>query len=161
MRPPKIQKPESFEDWADRTISHFFRVTLDPDHRADALGHPLTYLPNLASELEESLGKPKDGDRLRLSQDSLDAIILEAATEFPHQKPLLDYLLPCWKRIIRFSKSAAMVRSPAPEKLTLVSEAKRLCMSNALFALTVPDLFGFVPPRLAPARIACCVRGFF
>ncbi|KLU81655.1 ubiquitin conjugation factor E4 [Magnaporthiopsis poae ATCC 64411] len=142
MRPPKIQKPESFEDWADRTISHFFRVTLDPDHRADALGHPLTYLPNLASELEESLGRPKDGDRLRLSQDSLDAIILEAATLFPHQKPLLDYLLPCWKRIIRFSKSAAMVRSPAPEKLALVSEAKRLCMSNALFALTVPDLFG-------------------
>lgn len=145
VRPQKIQKQESPEDWADRTISHFFRVTLDPSRKTDVSGHPVTYLPNLASELQEDGANDEaEGRKPLLSQDNLDGTILEAASAFPHNKPLLDYLLPCWKRILRFSKSPAMQRDPPPERLELVKEARRLCMSNALFALTVPDLFGFV-----------------
>ncbi|KAH9431338.1 hypothetical protein MCOR02_008633 [Pyricularia oryzae] len=143
VRPQKIQKQESPEDWADRTISHFFRVTLDPSRKTDVSGHPVTYLPNLASELQEDGANDEaEGRKPLLSQDNLDGTILEAASAFPHNKPLLDYLLPCWKRILRFSKSPAMQRDPPPERLELVKEARRLCMSNALFALTVPDLFG-------------------
>lgn len=142
-RPQKIQKQESFEDWADKTISFFFRITLDPSRKTDASGHPLTYLRNVAGELlENEADAGTESRRLLLSRDILDGALLEAASAFSQDKPLLDYLLPCWKRIVRFSKSPAAQRDLQPEKLDLYKEARRLCMSNALFALTVPDLFG-------------------
>ncbi|SPQ20412.1 e70e2b0f-7e15-4eb0-a36e-0c2f4fc09463 [Thermothielavioides terrestris] len=133
--PPRKQASgasETIEDYADRVLSSIFRVTVDPSRTADSYGHKLTYLPNLGRDLAD------EGSPLKLSVGRLEEAIMEAATAFPHERPLLDYLLPCWKRVTRTLK---MLRGPAPEKEALLKEARRLCFSNCIFALTVPELF--------------------
>lgn len=136
MPPTKRNAGEKFEDWADRTISQVFRVTLNESRQTDAHGRKLTYLPALHAELQEQF---PDGP-VRLSSDNIEQVILEGASAFPHDKPLLDHLLPCWKRVVQAKKS---IMAPTPEKEALLAEAKRLCMSYCLFAVTLPDLFGY------------------
>ena len=106
---------------------------MDPNKKVDASNHRLIYLPNLRQELED------ENARIRLSQDNLSDAITEAATTIPHNKPVLDYLLPCWKRVIKAIKG---VRGYASAKNGILKEAKRLCMSNCIFAVTLPELFG-------------------
>ncbi|KAL2265296.1 hypothetical protein VTJ83DRAFT_6396 [Remersonia thermophila] len=125
--------PESIEDYADRVLSSIFRVSVNPERTTDAHGHKLTFLPGLSGELAE------DGGSLRLSVSRLEEAIVEAATALPHDRPIFDYLLPCWKRVARTLK---MLRGPAPQKEALLKEARRLCFSNCIFSLTVPELFG-------------------
>lgn len=137
MPPAKRPATESFEDWADKTISNIFRVTVDENRQTDLHGRRLTYLPNLNAELLE---QNPDGP-LRLSSDVIEQAILESASAFPFDKPLMDYMLPCWKRVVAAKKS---LRAPTPEKEAVLAEAKRLCMSYCLFAVTLPDLFGYV-----------------
>jgi ubiquitin conjugation factor E4 B len=108
---------------------------LDPDQRFDASNHKLTFLPNLRQELEE------EGALIRLSKDRLDSAILELATSIPHDKSILDYLLPAWKRI---TKSMKGLRGYVSGKDAVLKEAKRLCMSNCIFALEMPELYGSV-----------------
>ncbi|KAL2263711.1 hypothetical protein VTK26DRAFT_5467 [Humicola hyalothermophila] len=137
--PPRKQVPlreESIDDYADRVLSSIFRVTLDPSRTTDNYGHKLQYLSNLSEELAN------DGAPLKLTVGRLEEAIMEAATAVPHDRPLLDYLLPCWKRVVRTIK---MLRGPAPEKEALLKEARRLCFSNCIFALTVPELFSREP----------------
>jgi ubiquitin conjugation factor E4 B len=129
-------KEESLEDFSDKTLSQIFRITLDPHKHEDAHGHRLLFLPDLHAELQQAGSTP------RLSADMLDSAIQEAATAYPHDKPLLGYLLPCWKRVMRVIKT---LRDKTPEKDAVLKEAKRLCMSNAIFALTIPALFGREP----------------
>ncbi|ROV97088.1 hypothetical protein VMCG_07455 [Cytospora schulzeri] len=136
--PTKRHAPETFEDWSDKTISQIFRVSTDEKRQADVHGHKLTFLPDLTAELKE---QNPDGP-LRLSSDNIEQAILEAANAFPHEKPLMDYMLPCWKRVVRARKS---LRTPTPEKEALLLEAKRLCMSYCIFAVTLPDLFSREP----------------
>ena len=124
---------ESLEDWTDRVLSDVFLVTLDENRKTDVRGTALTYLPELRAELEQS------GEPLKLSTSSIDVALLEAAKHWPRDKALLDYLLPCWKRVMRATRPA---RRPSPEKEAVLHEAKRLCMSNCIFALTMPELFG-------------------
>lgn len=100
-------------------------------------GRKLTYLPGLGDELRE---QNPDGP-WRLSAETIEQALLESASAFPHDRPLLDYMLPCWKRVIQAKKS---LRAPTPEKEAILQEAKRLCMSYCLFAVTLPDLFGYV-----------------
>lgn len=135
MPPAKRHAPETFEDWADKTISQIFRFTLDEDRKTDVHGRPLTFLPGVRDELREQ----DPNGPLRLSSDVIEQGILEAASAFPHDKPLMDYMLPCWKRVIQARKS---LRAGTPEKEGLLAEAKRMCMSYCLFAVTLPDLFG-------------------
>lgn len=135
MPPAKRHAPETFEDWADKTISQIFRFTLDEDRKTDVHGRPLTFLPGVRDEIREQ----DPNGPLRLSSDVIEQGILEAASAFPHDKPLMDYMLPCWKRVIQFRKS---LRAGTPEKEGLLAEAKRMCMSYCLFAVTLPDLFG-------------------
>lgn len=135
MPPARRHAPETFEDWADKTISQIFRFTLDEDRKTDVHGRPLTFLPGVRDELREQ----DPNGPLRLSSDVIEQGILEAASAFPHDKPLMDYMLPCWKRVIQFRKS---LRAGTPEKEGLLAEAKRMCMSYCLFAVTLPDLFG-------------------
>jgi ubiquitin conjugation factor E4 B len=120
------------EDYADRILTAIFRFTVDPKRTADGHGHKLLFLPNLSRDLAEQ-GLP-----LKLPAAQLDEAIMEAATAIPHQRPLFEYLLPCWKRVVRALKA---FRGPAPEKEELLREARRLCFSNCIFALTVPELF--------------------
>ncbi len=135
--PPKKQPAvqESLEDYADRMFTSIFRVTVDPKSTADIHGHKLTFLPILSQELSD------EGLPLKLPADRLDEALMEASSGFPHQKPLFEFLLPCWKRVGRALKS---LRGPAPQKETLLKEARRLCFSNCIFALTVPELYGYV-----------------
>lgn len=136
MPPAKRNAPESFKDWTDKTLSQIFRVTLDESKQTDVHGRPLTFLPGVRDELQPD--QAQDGP-LRLSADVLEQGILEAASAFPHDKPLMDFMLPCWKRVIQAKKT---LRAATPEKEALLAEAKRLCMSYCLFAVTLPDLFG-------------------
>lgn len=96
-------------------------------------GQKLIFLPNLNAELNDA------GDALKLSTGNLDQAILEAASLQPHNKPLMDYLLPCWKRAVKALSSAKAVDGP---KLEALEEAKRLALSYCLFSFTIPDLFG-------------------
>lgn len=136
MPPAKRNAPESLEDWADKTLSQIFRFTLDETKQTDVHGHSLTFLPGVRDEVQS--GTTTDGP-LRLSTDVIEQGLLEAGSAFPHDKPLMEYMLPCWKRVIHARKS---LRASTPEKEALLLEAKRLCMSYCIFAVTLPALFG-------------------
>jgi ubiquitin conjugation factor E4 B len=134
--PRKTATPAGNEDidtWENRILGQIFRFTLDPNQKIDASNHKLIYLPNLRKELED------EDAPIRLSQDKLSDAIAEAASTVPHNKPVLDYLLPCWKRVIKALKG---LRGYKTAKDGILKEAKRLCMSNCIFAITLPELFG-------------------
>lgn len=124
---------ESPQDFENRALSTIFRVTLDGEDKTDTSGHKLTFLPDVKQELEDS------GEHVGLSVAGLDSILMEVCSKIPHNKPILEYLLPCWKRIMRSNRS---LRGPAQQKDAILKEAKRLCMSSCIFALTMPELYG-------------------
>ena len=124
---------EELPEYENRILSHIFRITLDPDQKVDTSGHKLIYLPNLRSELEE------ENAPIKFTKDRLDSAILEACSTVPHKKSILDYLLPCWKRTI---KALRGLRGYVSGKDEILKEAKRLCMSNCIFALEMPELYG-------------------
>ena len=135
---PKTHKTPLDEDiniYENRILGQIFRITVDPDHRVDASGHKLIYLPNLRRELEEEHAE------IRLSIDRLDSALLEACSSIPHNRSVLDYMLPCWKRAVKAQKG---LRGYANGRDNILKEAKRLCMSNCVFAVEVPELFRFV-----------------
>lgn len=137
MPPARRHAPESLEDWADKTISQIFRATVDDKKQTDVHGRKLTFLPGVRAELQEQ----NPGGPVRLSTEVVDQVILEAGSAFPHEKPLMEYMIPCWKRVLQTKKS---LRAPTPEKEAVLLEVKRLCMSYCLFAVTLPVLFGYV-----------------
>jgi ubiquitin conjugation factor E4 B len=134
-----VSKPsnetQSITEWEDETISHIFRVSLAEGVITDAAGRKLLPMRGHRQELLD------DGLPLLLSKDRLDAIILEAASMAPAHRSILDYLLPCWKRIVKAQKG---LRGYTNEKDVILKEARRLCMSYMIFAMEVPDLFGYV-----------------
>ena len=109
-------------------------MTIDPDEKVDVSNHRLIYLPDHRDELFEQNAP------LLLTKDNLDSIILEAASTVPSNKPVLDYLLPCWKRITKAQKG---LRGYANAKDAILKEARRLCMSYSIFAVEMPELFGY------------------
>lgn len=134
-RKPKPVLVESDEDYANRLLAQIFRVTVDPHHMSGSQGQRFVFLPGLNEELNES------GELLKLSVNNLDQAIIEAANSWPQEKPLMNYLLPCWKRAVKSTSGAKLTAGP---RLEVHEEAKRLCMSNCLFALTMPILYGLV-----------------
>jgi ubiquitin conjugation factor E4 B len=128
---------EDIESWENRVLGNIFRVTLDPNQRVDGSNHRLIYLPNLRQELEE------EQLPIRLSAEKLDTAILEACTAIPHNKPVLDYLLPCWKRIMKAMKGLKGYSNAKDRELkeAILKEAKRLCMSHCIFAVEMPELY--------------------
>lgn len=128
-------KVESIEDFTDNMLSHIFRVSVDSSRTMDTHGHRLLFLPGLSQDLQES------GAPLKLSPDVLDSAIVEAATAFPQGKPILHYLLPCWRRVVHAMK---ILRTPSPERHEALREARRICFSNCIFALTMPELFRYI-----------------
>lgn len=89
-------------------------------------------LSGLRDELQD------EGKDLRLNTGILDQALLEAASKVEQQNPL-DYLLPCWNRIQERMKK----QDPDTRKWEIYSEAKRLCMSYCIFAITMPEMFGY------------------
>ena len=124
---------EDISSWESRVLGQIFRITLDPHQRDDGAGHRVIFLQNLKQELEE------ENQQVRFSVDKLDSAILEACSTVPHDKSVFDYLLPCWKRLLKAMKG---LRGYANAKDAILKEAKRLCMSNLIFAAEVPELFG-------------------
>ncbi|KAM0220739.1 hypothetical protein ACHAPQ_001517 [Fusarium lateritium] len=133
---PSNSQPESDASYADRILSQIFRITVDPHKMINGHGQRLAFLPSLNEELNES------GEPLKLTLNILDQALMEAATSYPQDKPLMNYFLPCWKRAVKASVQFKATEGP---KLEVHEEAKRLCMSGCLFALTMPDLYGRQP----------------
>ena len=136
---PSAGKPigeESLESWEDKTLAGIFRLTLDKGQRQDYLGHRLHYVDGVRRDLEEEKAP------IRLSVGVLDQALLEAASVMGKQSPL-DYLLACWKRVTRQFKT--LKAKPDNQKLGVIREARRLCMSYCIFAITMPEMFGREP----------------
>ncbi|KAK3941785.1 ubiquitin elongating factor core-domain-containing protein [Diplogelasinospora grovesii] len=129
-RPPIAEEP--IEDWADRVLTNIFRVSVNPTRETDSHGVPVIFLPDAHHELHDA-GLP-----YKLSADNLDTIILELGSRVSHHRSLFEQFLGCWKRVCRALK---MLRGPAPQKEAILKEARRMCFSNCIFALTVPELF--------------------
>ncbi|KAL1886274.1 Ubiquitin conjugation factor E4 [Paecilomyces lecythidis] len=145
--PPKRQAPkpeETLEAFEDRTLSAIFKVSLKEDRQHDIHGQKLIYLPGVRAELEEQ------GRELRMDVSVLDQALLEAASNISRQKPL-DYLLPCWKRVSRLYKGFKKSRDDDP-KFDVIREARRLCMSYCIFAITMPEMFGLDSPDQSPLK---------
>ncbi|KAL4878531.1 ubiquitin elongating factor core-domain-containing protein [Aspergillus karnatakaensis] len=142
--PPPAKAEDTLEAFEDRTLSALFKFTLDENRQKDIHGQRLTYLPGVRSELEEQ------DQKLRINTSVLDQALLEAASNQPDGKPL-DYLLPCWKRVTRLHKGFRKARADDP-KFEVICEARRLCMSYCLFALTMPEMFGLDPSGRSPIK---------
>lgn len=119
-------------------------MTLKDGQSKDTQGNQLYYLEGLKSDLEES----SDGGAARLSVASLDSAILEAASNAPKSLPL-EYLLACWKRVTRLSRTLR-TSNQDPTRQNIVREAKRLCMSYCIFAVTDAEMFGVEAPETNP-----------
>ena len=132
---PSSGSGETSEQWEDRTLGNLFRFTLDPDHRVDSNGHSIHFLKSTREELEES------SQPIRLTTTLLDQTILEAASNLKPNSTPLDYMLACWKRVNRQYKALKRAGEHDP-KFIVLKEARRLCMSYCIFAVTMPDMFG-------------------
>ena len=133
---------EGLAAWEDRTLSSIFRISLDPNHLQTSQNHRLQYLQSVRSDLED------EGAPLRLSTSILDTAIQVAASKAPKGSPL-DYLLSCWKRVSAAYKPYRSQKRP-DAKGEIVKEARRLCMSYCIFAITMPELFGSAPSDVNP-----------
>ncbi|KAJ5403359.1 hypothetical protein N7509_003230 [Penicillium cosmopolitanum] len=132
--PAKIETIETFED---RTLGAVFRLTLKEEGQ-----YQRVYLPGLRSELQD------EGKEMRIETAMLDQALLEAASKAEGQGPL-NYLLPCWKRITKLQKQFKRTRDDDP-KYQVLCEARRLCMSYCIFAMTMPEMFGMDNPERSP-----------
>ncbi|KAL2852853.1 ubiquitin elongating factor core-domain-containing protein [Aspergillus pseudoustus] len=142
--PPAPKAEDTLEAFEDRTLSAVFKLTLNEDRQKDIHGQTLTFLPGLRSELQDQ------GRSLRIDTSVLDQALLEAASSQPEGNPL-DYLLPCWKRITRLHKGFRRARDDDP-KFQTICEARRLCMSYCIFALTMPEMFGIDSTGRSPIK---------
>lgn len=134
--PPRKQtdtKVETVGEFEERSLSAIFRMTLEEKRQTDLSGHKLAYLSALKADLQDG------GEPCRLSVGNLDQALMEAVSKVPAHKSPLEYLLPCWKRVLRAQKS---LRGYANERDTILKEARRLCMSSCIFAVTMPELYG-------------------
>lgn len=134
--PPQPRAEESIEAFEDRTLGAVFKITLREDRQKDIHGQELIYLPGVRGEFQDQGREP------RIETAILDQALLEAASNASLQKPL-DYLLPCWKRITRLQKGFRRPRDDDP-KFNVICEARRLCTSYCVFAITMPEMFGYV-----------------
>lgn len=128
---PSSRSPESPDESEDKILRAIFRLSLDPGSKQDSHGHPLHYIRGVREELEEQ------GGSIRLKTANLDQALLEAASNLEKESPL-DYLLCCWKRVSRQLRGL----KPDDAKYEIIKEARRLCMSYCIFAVSMPDMFG-------------------
>ena len=116
-------------------LGNIFRITLWDEIRHDAHGNSLQVLAGTRLDLEDS------GQAVRLSVGMLDQALLEAASNLKQGITPLEFLLGCWKRVSRQYKPLKKAGEQDP-KFVIIKEARRLCMSYCIFAITMPDMFG-------------------
>lgn len=137
---PKPAEPQTPEVWEDKQLSAIFRLSLKPEVVKDIHGHELHYVEGVRQDLED------ENAPLLLKTSLLDQALTEAASKTNGQP--LTYLLPCWKRV---SRAVRGFRSEtAPERQDVLKEARRLCMSYCIFAVTMPEMFGADTPLVNP-----------
>lgn len=133
-RRPASRAGETLEEWENRVLSGIFRISVDPSVKTDVHGHALYFAKGVREELEEQ------GGPIKLSINVLEQAIVEVGSNSGKTKPL-DYLLGCWKRVSRQFRSYRGQKIDEA-KVDIVKEARRLCMSYCIFAVTIPDMFG-------------------
>lgn len=116
-------------------LGNLFRITLWEEHQHGAHGNHLQFLVGTRLDLEDS------GQSVRLNVGMLDQALLEAASNLKQGTMPLDFLLGCWKRVSTQYKALRKAGEEDP-KFVIVKEARRLCMSYCIFAITMPDMFG-------------------
>ena len=140
---PSSRSGETLEQWEDRILSSTFRITLDPEHRLDSHGNQIQYVAGTRNDLEEQ------NETIRLNTALLDQAIPEAASNLKIGTMPLDYLIPCWKRISKQHRALKKNGEQDP-KFGVIKEARRLCMSYCIFAVTIPDMFEQDVPPMNP-----------
>lgn len=134
QRKPNPQAAESDEDYVNRVITQIFRVTANPHAMVNSAGHKLKLLPDMNEEMNQE-GRTS----LKFTIEDLDQVIMEAGRNcWPRNTPLIEYMLPCWKRAAKAAQQSKATEGPRRDVL---EEAKRLSLSYCLFAFTLPDLF--------------------
>ncbi|EMC97218.1 hypothetical protein BAUCODRAFT_68628 [Baudoinia panamericana UAMH 10762] len=141
-RPKPAKEPDSLEVWQDRSLRSIFRVSLKPEEVRDLHGHHLVFLASTREDLVESKAP------LQLNVDALEGAITEAASHAPGGKPF-EYLLSCFKRVSKMIRNARY-DGDAEARRDVLSEARRLCMSYCIFAVTMPEMFGENVPSTNP-----------
>ena len=85
---------------------------------------------------------------LQLNVNLLEQAILEAGSKTGKLSPF-DYMLGCWKRVSK--QFRALKAKPDESKLGVMREARRICMSYCIFAVTMADsMFGRETPSSSP-----------
>ena len=130
----KQQGYDNVENWEDKTLGGIFKITLNDGSEQGNTGKPLNYLPGVVADLKD------EGSPIRLHTGILDQVIVEVVSSFSEEKPL-QYLLGCWKRVSRLYR-AMRVPGGDDSRYKIVKEARRLCMSYCIFAMTIPEMFG-------------------
>lgn len=131
---PNPTTQESSGDWEDKTLSNLFRLTLHPEKTKDASSNALYFVEGVRGDLEQ------ENAPLKLTTSLLDQALIEAASNMDKTPPL-EYLLACWKRITRLSRSTRVAPQDA-SKAEVIKEAKRICFNYCMFTITMPDMFG-------------------
>ena len=106
---------------------------MDEATKQDTHGHRLLYLGEVKKDLED------DGRPLQLSTSGLDSALVEAVRSLPKAEKPLDYLLSCWKRIMRLEREKTIKEDPA--KYEVVQSARKMCFSYSMFVVTIPEMF--------------------
>ena len=118
-------------------MGNLFRITLSEEHQHDTHGNHLQFLGGTRLDLEDS------GQPVRMTVGMLDQALLEAASNLKKGNAPLEFLLGCWKRVSKQYKALKKAGEEDP-KFVVAKEARRLCMSYCIFAITMPDMFGLV-----------------
>ena len=132
---PISRAGETIEQFEDRTLRNAFRLTLDHSQAKDVHGQQLYSVGGLRQELED------DGKPIMLTIETLEQAIMEAGSKSGKTTPL-DWLIGSFKRLSSIINKVLKERSPANKKWVIVQEARRLCMSWCIFAVTTPEVFG-------------------
>lgn len=146
QRAPAAERaPESLETWQDRILRQVLRVTLQPEEVKDIHGNPLIFLASARQDITEQQG---ENARPMLSVDVLDGALHEAGGQAPNGNTF-EYLLACFKRVSRTIRSTKYT-GPEDPRHGVLREARRLCMSYCIFAVTIPEMFGGSAPAENP-----------
>src|SRR3984885_8856005 len=114
------------------------RITPKPALESIQVTPQKHYLDGLCQEIQDG----EDGKEVRMRIDLLEQAIMEAGSQaLVGRSTPIDYLFGCWKRVSRLSKGFKD-RGPENQKWVIVQEARRLCMSWCIFAITTPEIFG-------------------
>lgn len=125
---------ESLEVWQDKVLKQAMRVTLNPEEVVDSNGNKLAFLGSTRQDLEDQNAP------MLLNVEVLEGAITEAAAQ-AEDKDTFKYLLICFKRVSRAIRSTRYSGDNDP-KHDILKEARRLCMSYCVFAVTMPEMFG-------------------